>query len=210
MGRYSPNTTEDPFHEPQGSNGELAADVRGGHLCRADRQGRVANAPALPAMASSNAGSGSAARENVGTPVPAMRDGVKVYYLHGNTRCPTCRTIEAYAQEAVQTGFARELNGGLITWEVINYESPGNEHYATDYEVVAPNVVLARFVGGKQVEWKGLPEVWEHVGDKVAFLSFVQTNLREFLGGSPSQPSDVPASTPAAAESPALSLPIPE
>ena len=98
---------------------------------------------------------------------------------------PTCRTIEAYAQEAVQTGFARELNGGLITWEVINYESPGNEHYATDYQVIAPNVVLAKFEEGKQVAWKGPPEVWEHVGDKAAFLSFVQTNLREFVGVPP-------------------------
>jgi hypothetical protein len=27
-----------------------------------------------------------------------------------------------------------------------------------------------------------LPEVWEHVGDKAAFVAFVQTSLREFLG----------------------------
>jgi len=66
-----------------------------------------------------------------------MQDGVVVYYLHSNTRCPTCQTIEAYAKEAVETGFAEELKNGKIQWRIINYESPGNEHYATDYQIVA-------------------------------------------------------------------------
>ena len=136
--------------------------------------------------------SGAAAPKNGLAPTLAVQDGVKVYYLHGNTRCPTCRTIEAYAQEAVQTGFADELKSGKITWQVVNYESPGNEHYATDYEVVAPNVVLAMFKDGKQVKWKGLPEVWEHVGDKAAYFNFVQTSLREFRGDPQVAPSTVP------------------
>jgi hypothetical protein len=130
----------------------------------------------------SGAGSGGAAAQSGPAPTLAVQDGVKVYYLHGNTRCPTCRTIEAYAQEAVQTGFADEVKSGKVNWQVINYESPGNGRYATDYEVVAPSVVLAMFKDGKQVKWKGLPEVWEHVGDKAAFSAFVQTSLREFLG----------------------------
>ncbi|OHB80908.1 MAG: hypothetical protein A2V98_05560 [Planctomycetes bacterium RBG_16_64_12] len=133
--------------------------------------------PPLQAVASGGAGPPS----NSPAPNLAAQDGVKVFYLHGNTRCPTCRTIEAYAQEAVQAGFADELESGKITWQVVNYESPGNEHFATDYEVVAPNVVLAMFKDGRQVKWKGLPEVWEHVGDKAAYFAFVQTSLREFL-----------------------------
>jgi len=138
----------------------------------------------VQAVAGPNSGTNgpAAQRSNTGTPTPAVQDGVKVYYLHGNVRCPTCRTIEAYAQEAVESGFADELKDGKIQWQVINYESPGNEHYGMDYEVVAPNVVLAMFKDAKQVKWKGLPEVWEHVGDKAAFVAFVQTSLREFLG----------------------------
>jgi hypothetical protein len=144
------------------------------------------------------------------TPPPAMQDGVKVYYFHGNTRCPTCRTIEAYALEAVQTGFAEELNSRKIVWEVVNYESPGNEHYAADYQVVAPNVVLVKFEGGKQKSWKGLPEVWQHVGDKPVFLGFVQASLREFLqgpGAKASSSAPAPAQSPARSEPPPLPLP---
>lgn len=134
-------------------------------------------------------------------PDRAGKDGIQVYYLHGNFRCPTCRTIEAYAQEAVESGFSEELRDGRIKWQVINYEEPGNERYAIDYEVVAPTVILVRFEDGRQVDWKGLHEVWEHVGDKDAFLSFVQSNLRQFMG---------PASDKGSTLSQTTSLPLPE
>ncbi len=111
----------------------------------------------------------------------ALQDGVMIFYLHGNTRCPTCRAIETYAHEAVESGFAEQLKSQQIQWQVINYEAPGNEHYATDYEVVAPNVVLVMFKDGKQMKWKGLPEVWEHVGDKKTFVEFVQKSINDFI-----------------------------
>ncbi len=113
-----------------------------------------------------------------------IQDGVMVYYLHGNIRCPTCRTIEALTEESLQTGFADDLRSGKLRWQVINYETPGNEHYAFEYEVVAPSVVLAMFKDGKRVKWKSLPDVWDHVGNKMAFIAFVQTSLREFVGES--------------------------
>jgi len=115
---------------------------------------------------------------NAGEP---LRDGVMVYYFHGNTRCPTCQTIESYAHEAVQAGFAEELNNGRLRWQVLNYEQPGNEHFDTDYQIVAPTVILARFQGGKQTAWKNLNRVWELVGDKKAFLKYVQDELRGCL-----------------------------
>jgi len=170
-----------------------------------------------PPQAVASGGAGSPSNDRASN--LAAQDGVKVFYLHGNTRCPTCRTIEAYAQEAVQAGFADELESGKITWQVVNYESPGNEHFATDYEVVAPNVVLAMFKDGKQVKWKGLPEVWEHVGDKPAYLAFVQASLREFLGQPQVEPSTVPPPVaPSTATDPTRSpaepaqpfLPLPE
>jgi hypothetical protein len=115
------------------------------------------------------------------TPPLAMQDGVKVYYLHANVRCPTCRTIEAFAKGAVETGFPDELKNGKIAWQVVNYETPGNEHFVTDYQVVAPNVVLVKFKDGKQVSWKELSEVWEYVEEKAVFVDFVRKNLREFI-----------------------------
>lgn len=119
----------------------------------------------------------------------SVRNGVKVYYFHSNTRCQTCRTIEAYAREAVQSGFSKELGDGSVLWEVVNYEAPGNDHFATDYEIVAPMVVFVKFADGKQVDWKSVPEVWQNTDDKAAFLSLVQNSLREFLTRSTSKPT---------------------
>lgn len=166
---------------------------------------------AMQVAVNSNSGkSGPVTQSNSGTPTPAMQDGVKVYYLHGNIRCPTCRTIEAYAKEAVEAGFADELKSRKIEWQVINYESPGNEHYATDYQVVAPNVVLVKFKDGKQDSWKGLTEVWEHVGDKSAFMGFVQNNLREFLGESQADSSSDANPVRSQTDNQSPPLPMPE
>ena len=79
------------------------------------------------------------------------------YYMHGKVRCPTCMSIEAYAKEAVETGFGGELKGGQIQWRIVNYEEPGNEHFATDYRLAAPSVVLVSMRDGKQVAWKSCP-----------------------------------------------------
>jgi hypothetical protein len=168
---------------------------------------------ALPQTQSANSedqSGGPAVRKTNGTPSLAVRDGAMVYYLHGNTRCQTCRTIEAYTKEAVESGFAEELKSGSVQWQVVNYESPGNEHYAIDYAVAAPNVVLAMFEDGKQTKWKGLPEVWEHYGDKAVFIAFVQTSLNEFLGKSPAEPSRAEKPPASNDEPQEFTLPIPE
>lgn len=144
-------------------------------------------------------------------PTMAMQDGYQVYYLHGNVRCPTCRTIEATAQEAVETGFADALQAGQVQWQVINYELPGNEHYAQDYEIAAPSVVLTKHVAGKQTQWKALPEVWELVDDKPAFVRFVQDSLREFMGQPDSITPPMSILQPSSGEpDDASDLPIPD
>ncbi len=169
--------------------------------------------PTPQALAGSSSGSNETAARGTSDDAPtlATQDGTQVYYLHGNFRCPTCRSIESNAKEAVETGFADQLAGGQIHWSVVNYESPGNEHYATDYEVVAPTVVFVKYVGGQQVAWKALPEVWEHVGDDAALVNFVQSSLREFLGDSPTEPSAASSSMRSSSEPEQPStLPIPE
>jgi thiol-disulfide isomerase/thioredoxin len=113
----------------------------------------------------------------------AIKDGVIVYYFHGNTRCPTCRKIESYAHEAIERGFAAELDSGRLQWKVVNYETPGNEHLAEDYQVIAPSMVLVEMRGGKQKQWQNLDRVWELVmtGTKEAFVEYVQEETQTLL-----------------------------
>ncbi|MGA2060069.1 MAG: nitrophenyl compound nitroreductase subunit ArsF family protein [Thermoguttaceae bacterium] len=132
-------------------------------------------------LAATEAGDDSYEARHSGSPDLPMRDGVKVYYFHSNTRCTNCRNVEAFAREAVESGFADQLKARKIVWLAINYETPGNEHYVIDYEIVAPNLVLAMFKGGTQVKWIGLKEVVDEAGDKAAFMDLLHKRLCEFL-----------------------------
>lgn len=109
---------------------------------------------------------------------------VVAYYFHGNVRCMTCRAIEAYAHEALETAFPESLRSGELEWRVLNVEQPGNEHFIQDYELSTRSVVLVDTVGGQQKEWKNLRRVWELVRDKPAFLAYVQDETRTYLGSS--------------------------
>jgi hypothetical protein len=122
-------------------------------------------------------------RENPRTadPEPTLADGVIAYYFHGKIRCPTCRRIETYAHEAVRAGFAKQLAGGRLRWQVVDYELPENRHFATDYELAAPTVVLVETSGGGRKQWKNLDRVWELVGDKEAFVEYVRRETRAWL-----------------------------
>ncbi len=146
----------------------------------------LTTAPNQPAPGSAKLGAeGNAATEHTpgGIPaaMPAAEKRVLVLYFHGNMRCPTCRQIEQYAHEAVQSGFAEQLKSGKVTWQVINYEQPGNEAYVQRYELVAPSVVLVALDGQRQVKYENLTEVWQLVGDRQAFFKFIHDHLRAML-----------------------------
>ncbi len=113
---------------------------------------------------------------------PPLSDGVIAYYFHTNVRCPTCSKIEAYAREAIHDGFAGPLQDGRLRWRVVNYQQPENEHFAADYELIAPTVVLVEISGGRQVDAKNLARVWDLVTDKAAFVQYVQEEVRGYLG----------------------------
>jgi hypothetical protein len=107
---------------------------------------------------------------------------VVAYYFHGNTRCVTCRTIESYAKDAIESGFPKALKKGQLEFKVVNVEEPQNEHFVQDYQLSASSVVLARFERGEQRDWKNLQLVWDLVRDHDAFVIYVQEEAKSFLG----------------------------
>jgi len=116
-------------------------------------------------------------------PEAASPAKVIAYYFHGNYRCPTCRKIEAFTREAIDTGFADDVKNGRVELKVVNVEEPGNEHFVQDYQLANRSVVVARYEGGNQKDWKRLDEVWQLVGDKDAFIRFVQDQTSTLLKG---------------------------
>jgi hypothetical protein len=107
--------------------------------------------------------------------------GTVVYYFHGNARCATCKTIEAYADEAVHAAFAGELDDGALEWRVVNIDEPENRHFIEDFQLVTRSVVLAEYSGGKIVRFENLDKVWQLVRDKERFVTYVQSETKAFL-----------------------------
>jgi hypothetical protein len=114
----------------------------------------------------------------------ALQAGSKkviAYYFHTNTRCSTCRKIEAYSQEAILKGFPDELKSGALEMRIVNYEQPENRHFIQDYQLVSKSLVLVKLVNGKQTEWTNLKLVWQLTGRKDAFLNYVRKEVRGYL-----------------------------
>ncbi len=112
-------------------------------------------------------------------------DGAKlvVYYVHGTRRCPTCKRLEAYTQEAVETGFAKELEAGTIEWQTVNTDEEGNGHFMQDYQLYTKSVILSEVQDGKELRWKNLDKIWELVrGDKEAYVKYIQDEVTAFIG----------------------------
>ncbi len=107
---------------------------------------------------------------------------VVAYYFHGNMRCMTCRAIESYAKDALQTGFADALKDGRLEWRVVNVEDPGNDHFVQDFQLSTRSIVLERIADGKRRDWKNLQRVWELVrGDKEDFLKYIRDETKAYL-----------------------------
>ena len=107
-----------------------------------------------------------------------------VYYLHGNRRCATCKKLEAYSEEAVRTGFIQELEDSSVIWKVVNFEDEGNEHFAKDYQLYSQSLIISRIKDGKEINWKNLDKIWKLVGDKDEFITYVQDEIKKFIGKS--------------------------
>lgn len=112
---------------------------------------------------------------------PTIADArVIAYYFHTTYRCVSCRNIEKYTREAIESGFSDDLESGHLVWRVINVEEKGNEHFVKDYQLFTKSVVL---VDERTGEWKNLPKVWQLLGDPNKFIRYIQTETDGFLKG---------------------------
>lgn len=121
------------------------------------------------------------AQDEASSSVPEHQ--VIAYYFHGTARCPTCKKIEAYTEEAVKAEFAQALEDGHLVWEPLNVEKNENQHFTSAYKLYSQSVVLSKRKDGEETDWKNLDRVWLLVGDKNAFTTYIQDETREMLGG---------------------------
>ena len=114
----------------------------------------------------------------------ASKEGRRVvaFYFHTTQRCVTCRMIETFTLEAIETGFSDDLEDRRLVWLPVNVQEPHHEHFIQDYQLTSKAVVLVEMVGEEQTRWKNLDQVWFLVRDKKAFQAYIQKETRDFLG----------------------------
>ena len=124
---------------------------------------------------------GCSAAENIIASKPQKTDYVKAYYFHGDFRCSNCYKIEKYSKEAIDKYFAKELASGELEYKVINVDERGNEHFAVDYKLYTKSLVISKIKDGREVEYKNLEKVWDHLGNKGTFYNYVKEEIENFL-----------------------------
>lgn len=110
----------------------------------------------------------------------APADRVVVMYFHRVPGCPTCQKMRGYTQEAVKGEFAKQIKDGKVELHYINFEDQKNAALTKGYKVSGPALIVARVAGNKVAEYKNLTEMWSKVGDKKAFIGYVQTNVKDY------------------------------
>jgi hypothetical protein len=101
------------------------------------------------------------------------------YYFHPTSRCVTCRNIEAYSIEAIQSWQGK--TGNKIIWRELNIDDSVNEHYIKDYNLEFSSLILAQYSGSSRIKWKNLSDTWKLVNDKPTFLKYVNFELSQFV-----------------------------
>ncbi len=106
---------------------------------------------------------------------------VIAYYFHTTYRCSACKKIEAYSREAIETGFAEELENGTLKFESVNINEDDNKHFIKDYQLYTKSVIVCNMEDGKQTEWKNLTKVWQLIRNKDEFTKYVQEEINAYL-----------------------------
>lgn len=112
-----------------------------------------------------------------------IKDGIVIYYFHGNQRCVTCKNIEKLSKAATERKFPEGLKDGTVKFIPINVETSDNEHFINDYQLFVRSVVVTRIENGKETSWTKLDKVWQYHKDPETFLDYFDSETDKLLGG---------------------------
>jgi len=112
-------------------------------------------------------------------------DRVVVMYFHRTQRCPTCLKMGSYTEEAVKTGFAKQLKERTVGFYYIDFQDKKNASLAKAYRVGGPALIVAKVVNKKVAKVNNLKDIWTKVREKKAFLKYVQDNVATYCKPAP-------------------------
>ncbi|MDD3149828.1 MAG: nitrophenyl compound nitroreductase subunit ArsF family protein [Candidatus Gastranaerophilales bacterium] len=100
-----------------------------------------------------------------------------VYYFYAKPRCASCKKIEAYTKEAVES-----MNKSNIQYRAIDLDNKANSRYSKDYKLFTKAVVLSKVEKGKEVKWKNLDGIWTKLNNETEFKNYIKKEVKNFGG----------------------------
>ena len=91
----------------------------------------------------------AARREPIADTAPVQPNAVVVYYFRANVPLRGLPHTGSLFARDCRNRFSAEAADGRIQWRAIDYQSPGNEHYVADYQLLTGGVVLVEFREGR-------------------------------------------------------------
>lgn len=106
---------------------------------------------------------------------------VTLYYFHRNLRCMTCVALGDITSWVAEVSFKEQIADGSLSFRIVNYETPGDEHFADDFDLETPSAILAVAEGGKVTEWKDLDRIWDLSEDHKKLEAYLKSEIKAFL-----------------------------
>jgi hypothetical protein len=104
---------------------------------------------------------------------------VTVYYFHRTLRCISCLTIEKMAQDTLRQAYRRELAGGTVRWQSVDYWR--DAALARRFGVESPTLVVTVNNHGKIASYRRLDDTWGLKGDSKAFHAMLVSAVNEAM-----------------------------
>ena len=106
---------------------------------------------------------------------------LKVYYFRTNKRCLTCRKIEKYTHDVIDSDYQSDRELGRLSFQTINVSEKKNKHYIDEYKLITKSVVLSRVSGEKELEWQNLDKIWILTGNEKKFKQYIRDSINLML-----------------------------
>jgi hypothetical protein len=102
---------------------------------------------------------------------------LRVYLFHTRKKCMTCRRIEKWTKQLLESEYAAQLENGIIVYQPVNVAEKKNEHFIHDYSLITKAIVLSRVVNGREQAWKNLDQIWTMAFNKQKLWDYIRNEI---------------------------------
>ena len=106
---------------------------------------------------------------------------VVAIYFHRTQRCPTCKRIGGFSEEAVKEGFPEEMKARTVEFHYVDFQDKKNAKIVASYGIKTPTLVVANVFDGKTVCWAPMPKVWQLVAKPEELLAYVRAGVARYM-----------------------------